>query len=246
MYSGKWHYGDKSVDAEVARCRSCGTLRTKSVSSAVYDYSRGTVYASGELSYRHMRTIDTIRNHLVPGSILDIGCNAGEILDHLQKTDQRLTKFVGVDQNTTALSLNQNASLNLSFGNIDSIQETFDNVICVHTLEHIADLPTFFQTLRQRCRARTMVYFCVPNIRSFNALRNLKYWGAFNPIQHVWHFSASTLRRALTRLSPDFRLVALKTSWVWPPRRPVRLPLGLFDCVPFGDQLEAVLSLKNE
>jgi len=242
FYKGQWFHANGSVDVILGMCIKCRTVRTLSSSSeSKVNYENKEVYNG--LSYRHYKALQTISKYALAGAVLDIGCNSGEMLGWLKENCKKLNVFKGIDLNAMAInSSKKDQSLDLQFGRIENLGGKYENIIAIHVLEHIPDLESFFNNLLRLKKKQTHIYLCVPNIRSYNAKKqiNLNRWGALNPMQHCWHFDKKTLRTVVQYFLPNSEVIYIGDSWIWQPRRILRLPIGLlFE----GDQIEIVIKI---
>lgn len=126
-------------------------------------------------------------------SVLDVGCDEGQLGRELQKTGSPGVRYVGVDMNDRADVVHDLERSPLPFA-----EQEFETVICADVLEHLEHLHAAFDEL---CRvAKSRVVISLPN-----PLRNLllaiaagsrgalKYYGL--PIEaprdrHRWFFGA--------------------------------------------------------
>jgi 2-polyprenyl-3-methyl-5-hydroxy-6-metoxy-1,4-benzoquinol methylase len=97
------------------------------------------------VKWKNHVNVKTLEEHsnLLVGSVLDIGCNHGSTTYWLK--DFNVTKITGIDINNESLTyakrLFKDIEIPNNFINLDLtkkiLDETFDTVICFHTLEHI-------------------------------------------------------------------------------------------------------------
>jgi SAM-dependent methyltransferase len=239
-YSGKWFFGTNDyefVDAQLVKCLKCGQVRTLSVKYAnEANISLAPVYSG--LSYRHMRSLRTIKRYARPGSVLDIGCNSGEILNFLSKNCPILNSFAGIDRDMMAISVNLNSNIKLQACELQSVNCIYDNIFALHTLEHINELTPFIKKIRDISKPSTIIYIAVPAIDSRNAIRDMALWGALNPIEHIWHFDKNSLKSLISYFIPNAKILYFRHSFVWPD---TRFPSIISEILYKGDQIELVL-----
>lgn len=163
-------------------------------------------------------------------SILDVGCGAGDFLNHVPDSYQK----VGIDFCAEPLSLLRSP---VAIGRIDALpfdSEQFDLVTCFELLEHLShyEFPLALRELERISKRYIMI--SVPNQEPLHQLLvscsqcNCLY----NPSWHVRSFDDSSLRLIFR----SFRLIECKacgpeTRWhdsklvslyrLWNPRRPL-------------------------
>jgi 2-polyprenyl-3-methyl-5-hydroxy-6-metoxy-1,4-benzoquinol methylase len=82
--------------------------------------------------------------HEFEGSLLDVGCALGDGFEILQSTCRHVTSFSGTDFSGYAIKMNQkNQKLDrvhfFQHDILEPIPDQYDNIICLQTLEHLAD-----------------------------------------------------------------------------------------------------------
>lgn len=82
---------------------------------------------------------DEVISRLADGSVLDLGCGSGKLLKMLADEGREI---MGIDNNETALGMCEDKGVpaekcNLDKEDISLDDKSFDNVICVHTIEHL-------------------------------------------------------------------------------------------------------------
>ncbi len=163
--------------------------------------------------YEYLSYIDFVLGQLAPckfESLLDVGCGDGRFL-HEAKQRFEKTRLVGVDISDRAIQYAKafNPDLEFHAANITQglpVQEQFDIVTCIDTLEHIpqADMPAFTQSLH-RCLNDTGAL--VVTVPSSNLPVSRK---------HFQHFDLESLGESL---GPHFRIkesfyLNQKSRWV--------------------------------
>jgi 2-polyprenyl-3-methyl-5-hydroxy-6-metoxy-1,4-benzoquinol methylase len=133
------------------------------------------------------------------GRALDIGCGNGAFLDRIRRHGWDV---VGVDTSSTAA-----AAARASFGltvhvarleDAPLAERSFDFVHMSHVIEH---LPQPVQTLRHVARLMrpgARLYIETPNIDSLSFRCSREHWFPLETPRHLWLFSPTTLRRALS------------------------------------------------
>lgn len=129
--------------------------------------------------------IDRIGAELVGGSVLDVGCGLGYLLQRLKTARPEIERFVGVD----FVIDNAKPSDGIEFKaarieNLPFPDGHFDTVCCTHVLEHVLDFRAALKELRRVAKRRLIVV--VPREREG------RY--AFNPHFHFFPYRESFLR----------------------------------------------------
>lgn len=96
------------------------------------------------------------RNGLVPETICDVGCGAGEILNQLSQTLPEKTQLFGYEVSPQAYALCEaKASARLSFrlaNLLDEDSEPYDLVMAIDVFEHVDDYLGFLRRLKPKGR----------------------------------------------------------------------------------------------
>ena len=139
------------------------------------------------------------RNRLVPESVCDVGCGAGEILVQLQPHLRGEPRLEGFDVSGQAIALCQpkeNARLRFHRGDFLQGREGYDLLLLLDVLEHVPDYLGFLAALRPRARR---FVFHVPLDWSVQAVAE----GSRYPLSmrerygHLHFFTAETALRAI-------------------------------------------------
>lgn len=136
-------------------------------------------------------------------AILDVGCGRGVIFGPLA---DRGFRVFGVEMSEDAVrGCDPRADVRIAqrLSEAGFEDESFDQVVIWHVLEHIADP---FETIRE-CRrilkpgGRLIV--AVPNFSSAQARWSGPHWFHLDPPRHLYHFSLEALERLVTRSGFD-------------------------------------------
>ncbi|HWZ19703.1 MAG TPA: class I SAM-dependent methyltransferase [Ktedonobacteraceae bacterium] len=94
------------------------------------------------------------RNHIVPKTICEVGCGAGEVLKQLQGQMDSECLFWGYDISPQALELSKSrANERLQFKLADITQEQdafFDLILVMDVIEHLEDYFSFLRDIRSK------------------------------------------------------------------------------------------------
>jgi len=131
------------------------------------------------------KCIDMIAQELVDGSICDVGCGTGALLNRLAQKRPDLTRKVGVDFVVEdAAELEGIEAVSARIEELPFEDGAFDNVVCTHVIEHILDYRAAIAELRRITRKRLIII--VP--------REREYLYTFNPHFNFFAYPHSFLR----------------------------------------------------
>lgn len=241
----------------VEQCMGCGLVRTKRAvqthneqsDPGQYDrdyFTRRNAYLSEQTAFLEMfdHTLDHLRPFKASGMLLDIGCGPGLLL---KLARDRGYIVQGCDISEWATEYARSQGFDVRTGDVRTLGYNtgeFQVVVINHTLEH---LPDPIGTLREAHRILAgdgVLLAGVPNFASFMSRVMRDRWAGLLPDQHLWHFTPSTLARALRQ--SGFRTLLLKAEpYVHHHPNPLKnLVLGLLsrmgNALGQGDSLIAV------
>jgi 2-polyprenyl-3-methyl-5-hydroxy-6-metoxy-1,4-benzoquinol methylase len=151
------------------------------------------------------------------GSILDIGCGEGFVLDFFHKKGWNVT---GLDFSHDGVSrhfphLKEKVIKGDVFNSLENLMESqakFDLIVCNNVLEHVLDPISFLKKFKSLCHANTLIRIQVPNDFSWyqdvlirKGIVTKEYWVA--PPGHLNYFNKDNLKQFLK--SFEYNLVDL-------------------------------------
>ena len=205
---------DYLLDAayDVVCCANCGgAFADTDVTQERYDqfYADASKYAdtrissgAGVLAWDDTRLEEMARTILrfVPDQnarILDIGCAAGGLLRCLGELGYR--RLYGIDPAEACVAASgQLPGVTAAVGSLFNIPPGFGSAECVvlsHVLEHVRDVSRAIRQLHEIVAPRGLVYVEVPDATRYHEFISAPFQD-FNT-EHINHFSATTLTRAL-------------------------------------------------
>jgi SAM-dependent methyltransferase len=142
------------------------------------------------------------------GKILDIGCGYGYFLDLAKKSGWEAR---GVDCNKSAVEFCRGVlSLEVASGKLDDKkypEKYFDVVTLFHVLEHIPDFEQTILKIKKIIKPRGLIAIDVPNAGDLRRALLGQDWAMFRK-EHLWYFSAPTIRLLLERCG--FRILEIR------------------------------------
>jgi len=199
-------------DFKIVKCKECGfvyvnpRIATEDLAKLYSsDYFRNQQY--GYLDYEataHLRKKNferwyrDIKPYLFveKGNALDIGCASAYFLDILRNKGW---KVQGIELDPSMISL-------LKEKNIETYTKTFDTfesnekyhlITLFDVLEHIPDIKDTFERLSSLLHPDGVIALITPNADSFQHKLMGKRWFQIKPLEHIYYFSPSTLKRAI-------------------------------------------------
>lgn len=190
----------------VAECRVCGFLYINprpAPDELLELYSKHVIYfrddyepVSVEMPVLR-RVLQDIQRFLPTGSLLEIGCGRGELLDLARKAG---FKVYGCDlQRSPALD----PSIELHLGAMDAspfADQSFACIVMRNTLEHLFDPGKELQICHRLLKPGGLFYLKVPNGAYEHGWRcrlMMRQSHVFGPPWHLNYFTPATLRRLL-------------------------------------------------
>jgi hypothetical protein len=147
---------------------------------------------------RHIATM-LERHGIVPTTVCEIGCGAGEILRALSTHLEPTARFFGYEISPDAYkicSAKSNARFNFRLGNLlEDEAARFDVVMAIDVFEHVEDYFSFLRRLRSR--ARFKVFHIPLELSVQNVLRASPLMHARRSVGHLHHFNRETALAAL-------------------------------------------------
>jgi 2-polyprenyl-3-methyl-5-hydroxy-6-metoxy-1,4-benzoquinol methylase len=206
----------------VVRCKSCDFyyLSPRLTEEAMLDlYSKNNYFegeGSGYQNYLQQEKalratfrrllINLSDRKLTGGSLLEIGCGYGYLLDESKNFFQYR---VGTDFSAAALEYAKNRADRVCQGGVDAIpnEELFDCIISSQVIEHVYDPKKFLQQTLERLKPRGKVVIATPDMGSFWRHIMGHKWSSFKMPEHVLFFDKKTL----SSLMKESGIVNIKT-----------------------------------
>jgi SAM-dependent methyltransferase len=183
----------------VVACNQCGFVFADTPApQADYDkyYAEMSKY---EMNYTDTESLLYIERAIWIGSfipnkddcIIDIGCGNGQLLCELQKLG--LSNLTGVDPSEKCIANLKAKGISGISSSIFSIstKDKYDCAILSGVLEHICDVATLMETMKQLLKQHGLLFVCVPDASQYRNFDSIPF-DYFN-IEHINHFDETSL-----------------------------------------------------
>jgi hypothetical protein len=170
----------------------------------------GTIYADGtyldhnkswhveDSAWKAGKIVTMLSRHgLVPESVCEVGCGAGEILRQLSLVYPH-TRFVGYELSPQAFELcRSRESANVHYENADLLSQSvhYDCLLCIDVFEHVEDYLGFIRSLKPKA---SYTVFHIPLDMSIASLLRSNMLHARKSVGHLHYFSRDTALATLT------------------------------------------------
>lgn len=213
------------------RCEACGFVFAPAYADPAEIYVDG--YLEGETQFgldvhapgfqKYLLRVAADRIKLIErfvdrGRLVDVGCGTGEVL--LAARDRGWEVQGAEPLPGASAQAREERGLDVRTGTLQESglpEHAYDAVVAFHVLEHMAAPTDFLRTVARWARPGGHVVIEVPNFESAIRRRDGARWTGLRELEHIGHFTPSTLRATFERagLEP----VAVRSpSWVGPPQ----------------------------
>ncbi len=145
------------------------------------------------------------------GNILDVGAGTGAFLHTMKNAGWNCT---GIEPDETA---RKNASELYNFDLKEAKElfslspQTFDAITLWHVLEHVHELHSYVEQLKNLLASNGKLFIAVPNYTSADAKMYAKFWAAYDVPRHLYHFSPEAMRTLLN--AHGLQVETIKPMW---------------------------------
>ena len=138
------------------------------------------------------------RHGIVPKTVCEVGCGAGEILVNLSRRLPQGTRFHGYEISADAYSLcSRKSGGNFEFRLADLLEEErhFDLAMAMDVFEHVEDYFSFLRKLR--VRAKHKIFHVPLDLSALSVARGAKLMSMRRSVGHIHYFTKETALAAL-------------------------------------------------
>lgn len=206
VHKGAWIDRKGKLSFSILKCLNCGLFRTFPVpkkTTATYEDVKLRLE-----NYELWRTFGENLIRLIKKykkekklKLLDIGSNVG-ILVKLAKENSWVATGIDLDKSAVKLG-RQKFKVDLRCTSLEKAEfkpGSFDVVVLSHTLEHVQQPKELVKEIKDILKKKGIVVIDVPNIEGLPVkLQKIRreVWYGYWPTQHIWHFTAKSIRRLL-------------------------------------------------
>ncbi|NNE67224.1 MAG: class I SAM-dependent methyltransferase [Pyrinomonadaceae bacterium] len=148
--------------------------------------------------------------------ILDVGCGDGFHLKLLRDFGNKSWKLEGIDLDERAVAIGRKKGLKLHLGSIENSDlstNSFDLVILIQTLEHVAEPLKLVKQIRDLLRPGGRLIIVTDNTGSLDfSIFKKRHWGGYHFPRHWSLFNRSTLRKLATVSDLDVEKLTTQVS----------------------------------
>jgi SAM-dependent methyltransferase len=228
---------------DILQCEACGLGRAETTGfdpAAYYtrDYFSGQ-HADGYADYigaepvlrrEFARTVESIRRHVPRGRLLEIGCAYGFFLDEAARAG---FEVAGIELAADAAAHARGRGLDVTTGVADAATlerlGAFDVIVLLDVIEHLPDPRDTLALCERHLKPGGIIALTTGDFGSVLARMTGASWRLMTPPQHLWFFSADSMRRLASSLG--LKVEAYDHPWKVVPlsliRFQVRRMLGL-------------------
>ena len=144
--------------------------------------------------------LGSVENHTPqPGRLLDVGCNAGDLLYAARNNGWRAEGLEINKENAQHLVEQGFTVFDKPLEMCDEIvDDQYDAVVINQVLEHVHDINRFLTSIKRVLKPDGCLFVGVPACWSpIPLLIQRRRWYAFLPNEHVWQFSRGSAERLL-------------------------------------------------
>lgn len=195
---------------DVAACPVCGLGRSRKAAGAPHQRNYLGPDADGAKTARPRHLYDAFMSRCEPGSLLDVGCSDGFLLDLAAANGWRV---LGVDPQPDGSGRIVRADfLNHRFA------ERFDFVTLIHSFEHMDDPSATLHLCRALIAENGRLLIVVPNFGGWWSRAMGRDWQWLNVDDHRYHFTRGAMTRLLEQ--SGFRIEICRTCSAFAPSLP--------------------------
>jgi 2-polyprenyl-3-methyl-5-hydroxy-6-metoxy-1,4-benzoquinol methylase len=248
---------------KIVTCQKCGFRFTnpRPDSEDIGEYYKAESYIShtntskGLISkiYQEVRKFTlksklNLINKLFPkkGKIMDVGCGTGMFLNVARENGWKVN---GIEPDTGARAIAEEVNqIKIEEEVLSSFQnDTFEVITLWHVLEHIHELNTTIEWLKERLSKDGFLIIAVPNHKSKDAEIYQEQWAAYDVPRHLYHFSQKSIKELFANHGFELKeTLPMKFDSFYVSMLSTKYKSGKINYIKaFVDGLKSNLSAKN-
>jgi 2-polyprenyl-3-methyl-5-hydroxy-6-metoxy-1,4-benzoquinol methylase len=154
--------------------------------------------------------------------ILDVGCGDGFHLDVLREFGEKSWTLEGIDADERAVHIGRENNLEIHQGTLDTVdlaRDSYDLVLLIQTVEHVADPPELLRQIRSLLRPGGRLVIVTDNTDSLDfKLFKRRHWGGYHFPRHWNLFNPKTMRLLAEKTEMEVENLTTQISpvnWVY-------------------------------
>ena len=143
------------------------------------------------------------------GAVLEIGSGTGYLLNKCKSKGWETT---GIEPNAKARdNAKKYNDINLHDSLSAITKNSFERIMMWHVLEHVADIESLFEALKEMLKKDGKLIIAVPNPKANETKRYKEHWAAYDVPRHLYHFEKTCIKTIAERYS--FQIEKIKPMW---------------------------------
>ena len=147
--------------------------------------------------YTLSRKLALISKFQQKGEILDIGCATGQFLNYMAEHGWNTTG-IEPDEKTRVHAISEYGLKVYPEEQLNVLQKSsFDVITMWHVLEHVAELNTRTEQLKNLLKPQGTLIIAVPNCNAYDAKKYGEFWAGYDLPRHLYHFTKEDVQLLL-------------------------------------------------
>jgi 2-polyprenyl-3-methyl-5-hydroxy-6-metoxy-1,4-benzoquinol methylase len=150
-------------------------------------------------------------NTVKQGRILDLGAGIGAFLNTMK---ERGWEISGIEPDSGARQQAKNL-FNIELQETNALEHlrenNFDAITLWHVLEHVHQLHTYVERLKNLLKPSGKIFIAVPNYSSLDNSIYKLYWAAYDVPRHLYHFTPKAINVLMSK--HGLKVTSKKPMW---------------------------------